>query len=439
MMKVWSQYRSKFPNLDRYMSEWTFDFAYQHKLPHDVSFQSDAISLYPSTQIDRMVDQQAGDIPLKLPFALIDALCDYSLVKSKFYKEGNQALVQEAIPRVVALADAMLTKKTQKGILATYGPKRLKKQEHYLYKSAVCPQANKKIEISVKAYSTSARLRGYINELVRYGENTLREIKGSRGRLRGIALDEETAKLVQAFLKREYSQDSKAALPADRKATVSLDFESIDALREQSNAVRTALKVDEIDQPMQKALLTDLQEVTAIYGALSADARKFLIGLEKTAWEREADPCDDAYIKEVNRASERYLGCALLVKEGTVMMVEDDYRDELAHVCENPPQIAEAAQALVDFDCTVLSPELQDFVEALMPQQQKVLSVLLTSQHPQSELEIIAEEEMSMPQMLLDDINELAMRVFGDLIVDCTQQEPRILQDYVVQLEQSIA
>jgi len=76
---------------------------------------------------DILVAQHAKDVPRKLSFTLRDALCDYFLANSKFYKEENQDPMQEAISRVVALAGAALRKKTQKGSLATYGPNRPKK------------------------------------------------------------------------------------------------------------------------------------------------------------------------------------------------------------------------------------------------------------------------------------------------------------------------
>jgi len=147
LVQIWSAYKNRFPTLNHYMSDWTFDFAQLHNLVYSAPFEDDSVRILPSTMTDILVEQHAEDVPLKLPFALIDALCDYSLVNSKFYKDGNQALMQEAIPRVVALADAALRKKTQKGVLATYGPNRPKKQEYYIFRSAVCPQANKKMTL----------------------------------------------------------------------------------------------------------------------------------------------------------------------------------------------------------------------------------------------------------------------------------------------------
>lgn len=438
LIRTWLGYKERFPKLNHYLSDWVFDFAQLHGLTYTVPLEGDSVRLMPSAMTDMLVAQHAEDVPLKLPFALIDALCDYSLANSKFYKDGNQDLMQEAIPRVVALADTSLLKKTQKGILATYGPNRPKKQEYYAFRSAVCPQANKKVTLTIKAYSTNQRLRGYINELVRYGENTLRELRGCRGRLRGITLDNETAKLVESFLKKEYGQLAPKLNEPAKKTDVTLDFENIDILREQSDAVRTALQVKEVAVSTEKALLTDIQEVTAVCVALSSTARHLLDRLKDSDWECESMPEDEVLIAEINRLAEHYLGCALLVMEENIVMAEDDYRDELMYIYENPPRLPQTDGNSMLFDLSVLTPELKEFIECLVPEQQKALYALLTCEHPQSELEQIAEESMTMPQILLDDINGVAMQMLGDILVDFMDQEPHILDEYVTSLKQSI-
>ena len=227
LMQLWAAYRKKFPSLDHYLTRWTFDFTQQYNLEYRLSDVDENPRLAPSVMTDILISRHAEDVPLKLNFSLIDALSDYSLVKSKFYKDGNQDLMHEAIPRVIALADAALRKNKQKGILDTYGPPSIKKQEYYAFTSAVCPQANKKIYVTVKDYSTYPELRAYIKELVRYSENTLRELRGYKGRLRGVTIDEETAKLVENFLKKEYGQQATQENEPSKKPKVILDFEKI--------------------------------------------------------------------------------------------------------------------------------------------------------------------------------------------------------------------
>ena len=127
------------------------------------------------------------------------------------------------------------------------------------------------------------------------------------------------------------------------------------------------------------------------------------------------------------------------MKEQGNILVEDDYRDELEYIDENPPELLQTGASADLFNVSTLSPELKEFVESLLPEQQKVLHTLLAFEHPQAELEQIAEESMTMPQILLDDLNAVSMQTLGDLLVDFMDQEPYIMDEYVSPLKQSIA
>ena len=436
LMQLCSAYKSNYPTLTKYLSNWIFDFALQFNLPYNFLDEYDLVKLSPSAMTDALIDQHTNDIPLRLPFALIDVLCDYPVVKSKFFKEGNQDLMQEAIPRVIALADAALRKKTQKGIIATYGPSKSIKQDYFPFRNAVCPSANKKSVITVKPYSSNKRLRAQINELVRYGENTLRELRGWNGRLRGITLDAEMAKHISLFLTKEYGQiETKKDVSVNRSEVV-LDIKSIEILREKSDAVRAALHVEDDTVSPEKESLTNLQEIRAICIALSTEARQFLNQLEQYNWERELLFEYEEIITEINRLAEPYLGCSLLIKEEGSIMVEDDYRDELDYIYQNPPQIPDAS--LTMFNLSTLPPELKEFFVMLAPEHLKALYALLASKHPLSDIEKIAEESMTMPQIIIDEINEIAMVALGDLIIDSMEQKPVIIDEYLTTFKQSI-
>jgi len=85
-----------------------------------------------------------------------------------------------------------------------------------------------------------------------------------------------------------------------------------------------------------------------------------------------------------------------------------------------------------------LSAELNEFVEALMPEQGEALYTILTSDAPQTGLQRISEEMMTMPEILLDDINALSMQLLGDIIIDTMGQEPAIMDEYYDPLKKSI-
>ncbi len=442
LMSLWMAYRERFPKLDRYLFGWVFDFAKLHQLdftmPEMCNLQLPGLAVI----TDFLLDQHSNEKPLRLSFPLICSLCDYSIMGSKFYQDGHQQLMQEAIPRVVALADAALLKEKGRGIFAIYGPNRSKIQSYYVFQSPICPEANKRIDLSVKAYSASTRLRNYMNQLVRYSENVLRSLYGYRGRLRGVELEPELSSLVERFLKKEYSPKENTEKAPPKQVEVKLDFDSIASLRAQSDAVRAALEV--ADEGMHKELLTELPEISAMFTKLSKPAQRFLLSLKATEWESSANAEVGALIEEINAAAACFIARALIVTEAGRYIVEDDYRDELDYIFENTPESELAAQQETiagtemrndKLDGIGLSEELKRFFEALTDIQRQALQAILLSDHPQEKLTELAQEAMSMPEILIDEINDVATQVLDDILIDTFDDTPTVLEQYADELK----
>lgn len=362
LMALWISYRERFPVLDYHLFYWIFDFAVIHNLPPTFPCIPESLLSYHPEINDYLIESHSTDTPLKLPFPLIQGLCDYRMSSNKFYRDGHQDLMMESIPRVVALADAASRKKNGRGILAVYGPNRPRKQAHDIYQSALHPEANKRIYISVKAYTTSQPLRTYMNELVRYAENSLRELYDARGRLRDVSMDAETASLIDAFLKKEYSPTSGTQAPAARPVELNLDFGSIEELRVQSDAVREALAVEEECSDVEVPP-TDNSENTLTENTVTVETR----------------PDNN--------------GC--------------DY-----------------------FNANDLPAELRSLIEAMTPVQQQTLFIVLTGEDIRSTLTKLAEENLTLPEMLIDEINDTASQYLDDVLIDALGDEPRILEQY---------
>ncbi|MBQ6998551.1 MAG: TerB N-terminal domain-containing protein [Clostridia bacterium] len=438
---LWTNYREEHMRLDNYLLAWLFDFAHLHNLEYSIPEGIDVSLPYQPAIRDILIDKHSGEKPLKLPFPLIDALCDYSLVGSKFYKDGHQVLMNEAIPRVVALADAALIKKNGRGILESYGPNRTKKQIYYAFQSANCLHANKRVDISVKGYTSSQKLRKYINELVRFAENVLRELYECRGRLRGVELDAETANLVTAFLKKEYAPNKKPVAPA-KKVEVKLDFENIAELRNQSDAVRDALEVVE-DNVETKELLTDLNNVKEIFTSMPAYCRTLIDSMHSNSWEITYDSSVQASIEKINELSGIKLACAILVVEGKSLILEDDYRDEFDYIYEHlseieipeaEPSIDESSKFVLDG----LSDEIRQLLKTLSSTQKEILYIILSQENISGRIEQIANAEMSMPEILVDEINDIATQYIGDILIDTFGDEMCVLEQYVDELKKAI-
>lgn len=442
LQELWLAYRLRHGELDGKLYPWCLDFARKHDLPMPApEVRNLAIPDEPVLR-DLMIEAYSQGKPLKLPFALVDGLCAYSLTGSKFYKDSHQALMEEAIPRVIALADAALIKEKKKGLLAVYGPARPKKQMHYPFRGAICPDGGQQIEISLRGYTAGIKLREYINSLVRHGENVLRSICGYRGRLRGVELEPELAALVESFLRREYGAKDKPAGAQPEKKALKLDFDNIAQLRAQSDEVRDALEVSQ-EQPDQKEDLTDLQAVTELIQALSEDEEVLMARLCLRGWEMPYNADMGAQVAGINAKALRLLACALLVREGNMLLAEDDYRDELTQIyalkkAGKIPEKQKKPEEKGIFDVSKLPESLAELVNALSPLHQKALAIVVGQTDVADRLAALAEEAMTMPEILIDEINDQAAAFLDDILIDGLADVPCVLEQYAQELQKAM-
>lgn len=437
---IWMQYRESYHQLDHFLLAWTFDFAYLYGIDYitpNISFHN---LRYQSTMADILINSHVNDETLKLPVELIELLCDYSFRRSKFYKDGHQLLMEAAIPQVISLVDKILQRKNNKGILLLYGPKEAEKQIHILFQNAICPNANEQIELEIKRYTSYLQLREFINEIVRFTENTLREIYKSRGRLRGVTVDKDIEGLIKKFLEKEYSP-KKPLEKNNKKNTLKLDVNSINELRKQSDAVREALEVPEENTVGTKELLTDLEEVKNLLGDLSTQERNLLDDLYQNQWECSSNNEKVILANKINEQAYKYLACALIVFENDELVVEDDYRDELAYIYENHIEIMQKKESVDEktyFKITDLSEPMKTFIENLSIEQEKIICIIIQNDLKQEKIEKIAEENLTMPEIMLDEINELATQYLDDILIDLFGNEINILEQYKEELRKAM-
>lgn len=457
LIDIWFKYRERFPKLDGYLIKWVFDFAWLHGLEPEIPFGDDLIHSIPEAALDRLIESHADDIPLRLPFPLIVALSDHNVLQSEFYTAGNQDLMRQMIPKIVTYADIQLREKLNKGILDKYGPDEAIQQEYRLYESAVCPQANVATVVALKPYARHRELREYITKLVMLAEDVLEQTKGYDAAERDAYLAIEIQELIESIVKSESGYETRETdlafveeeVTEEEREVVdergedshqfTLDFDRVNALRKESEAVRVALQNDEGVLDVDKMPLTSLPEITAIYCRLSQAARDVLHVLRNSNWSCELDGKAEQLISEINNLADVYIGSPLLFQEDRMVVVDEQYRDELEHVCDDPPTITEGEGHEEEFfDTSLLDSELKEFVQSLRPEQKRVIYALLTLKNPEEEINAIADECMTMPEILIDDINAVALQTLGDLIIDVTGEKPEFFHEYEVSLRRSI-
>lgn len=365
LLDLWTNYQERFPDLDAELFDWTFSFSQQHR----IDFAPDEYAEIPKETLsvvkDILIERHRQDKPLKLSFSLVAELSTYPLRESKFYKDGNQKLVEEAMPRVIALADALSLKQGGKGILQKYGPRTGRKQRYRIYTKAVHPEGDLWNEVTVKPYMYASQLREYVTVLVRYAENVLRSIHGFRGRLRVENLDASLAEMIEEFLKKEYGKEKENEDVAHEQAKIKLDFDSIDVLRQQSDAVREALEVAEVPEETP-------EEIPVV----------------RTA-------------------------------------------------AVETPELPEAG-GIEEFDIGKLSGAMRDLISALSDVHRKALREILISDNAAERMSKIAEDAMTLPEIMIDEINDMATAEIDDILIDAFGDVPCVLEQYEAELKSAV-
>ncbi|MEK4460744.1 TerB N-terminal domain-containing protein [Paenibacillus sp. FSL H8-0315] len=357
---IWEAYRESYKRLDQYLGGWIADFSFVHHLDVPLSIIVARSRGLAGDLAELELMRGLTTAPEQLTFAVLTAMSDYDISKSKFYiGEGKEAL-EQYIPQVVALINAYVTRKHGSNLVEMFPPGPAVMRERYLFRSAVYDISlyGYSVLIPVVRISKSPPLRSLITRLFRLTENKLRELMGYRGRLKGINVDADMDDLITRFLKREYLKETQE----DIGPTVVIDPEKLERLQSDSEIVRTMLTVENMDEQDYE------------------DSK-----LEATIG--EIDPIQDS-------------------------------KEELL-----PVEVIEEAQAVS------IGSEAEQFANALSPLQREALLALLDEDGSQALLKLAAANG-TMSELLIDEINEIAMDILGDLIIEGED----IVEEYISML-----
>ncbi|MEA5554079.1 tellurite resistance TerB C-terminal domain-containing protein [Anabaena cylindrica UHCC 0172] len=86
-----------------------------------------------------------------------------------------------------------------------------------------------------------------------------------------------------------------------------------------------------------------------------------------------------------------------------------------------------------------LSPEWSNFLENLPTYEIQVLKAIVEEDNPKAIIKQIAEEHITMPNLLIDSINEIANNTLGELIIETGEEIPEIYQEHLLNVKKIIA
>lgn len=455
---VWNAYRTTYPKIDKYLLEWILDYCLIRNLSYNPTIYNSNIKIDKNVA-NKLLSTFENRHPLKLPFYLIQSLTDCTDATKKFYRD-NKKLMISVIPRVIALVDIYLWNNENRGLFEKYAPQNATILSKKIYPSTIL--TNMQLNFVCKQYVGTEELRKIFTGITKHTENVLREIKGISGRVNNtefVQTQPQLAKLIKKFLYKNYGNiDSvKTVKPEIQNKTISevnpttpstfdLDFNRVDDLRKESNTVRNVLEVKEEEE---KALLTDVKEVQLIMAHAPIQAVNLIYSLREMNWEADYTEDMDTLIDETNKLSIRYLARDIFILTGhNTVKIEEDFRDEVEYIwqsnhgttCSNTEN-QETHQEIGDnttqpkikvasFDYNKLPDNLSSFVKSLTLSQKMVLITILTEEQPYQTIVTIADEAMSMPDMMIDEINEMAENCLGDLLLEQDGESITVIEEY---------
>ncbi|MEH1806396.1 MAG: tellurite resistance TerB C-terminal domain-containing protein [Nostoc sp.] len=83
--------------------------------------------------------------------------------------------------------------------------------------------------------------------------------------------------------------------------------------------------------------------------------------------------------------------------------------------------------------------EWTNFIENLPGHELQVLKAIVEQDNPNSAIKKIAEANITMPNLLIDSINERANDTIGELIINSDSESPKVYQEYITDVKKMIA
>ncbi|PAD32508.1 hypothetical protein CHH60_05990 [Paenibacillus sp. 7523-1] len=388
LKQLWIHYRVRNPQLDMYMQEWLVDYTLVHQLDMPLSEILDISSGYLPAEIQdmemqRILQNRISDVSLNL----LRRYYDYDITLSKFYRDGGQEVLEEVIPKVMVLVDSYLLRTRQEGIANQFIQGKPRTTERVLFRKAVYDDTlyGKTVPLSYVPVGENSDFVQLVTRIFRCTENKCRELLGFRGRLRGKTLEPELAGLIERYLDKVYA--AKQAEAAE-KPMIRIDPEKLTSLQQESEYVRQALTIEEdVDRGHEPPPF----EHQAAVEREANDTVKYMTEQDK---DHSLEPEADEGLAE---------------------------RSEPVAPNDKPVRLQWEEAIAGDLD-----EEWLHLADQLAPQHVLAIHALL-GEHPDTELNLVAEQYGTMPALLLDEINDLAMETIGDLLID----SDRIVSEYM--------
>ncbi len=200
LCRLWVAYKKDTPRLDRYFAEWICDYCLLHGLPAPVEQLAPIWDDVLAVATLKEFYLDAGDgRTASYVRALLAYCCQYDYRKSKFATGESKALYDQIIPGVLT----HLLEMDGEGARLLRGKGNMQDTviSRDSYVAALCShRIKKRIEVQYCSVSRSHELRMAVTDMVKYTENRIRAHMGVKSRLGVGTLGDAVKREMDAYL-----------------------------------------------------------------------------------------------------------------------------------------------------------------------------------------------------------------------------------------------
>lgn len=366
---LWLNYRKDYRRLDRYMCEWLCDYCLINKLP------------CPANTLRPILNEIAELSTLKefymdfsdskgLMECMVFSASSYDFKKSRYITEENKDIFKGHICKgAEAAAKKILEDSKYKNLFgADFRVTRTS------YASALCAySAKRSIVVEYTSYARSPKFRFMATDIVKYCENRIRAALGVRSRLKVGEIDNSIKEEIDAYF--------LSALPGAKKPKNNQNEESFKAYEELYEPISTSFSLESA------------------------------LEIEKKSWDTAellTDAFTDNFPDEYGESVENSTPLEVQAPEAENSTAQDE-----AHTEE------EDMSGFDEFYCLIKS----------LDENSRNLLCLLSSGNSKGIFEF-SKSVGSLPDALIDKINENAYDIIGDIIIESANEEYRIMSEY---------
>jgi hypothetical protein len=469
--RLWLAYRPSFPKLDHYLVRWIADlYATDGDVAGALTFIFRAVLLGAAAGNDELslvtdAYWQKGDYAA-MPLPCIGMLtADYKLSENKFYCQCNtDGWVDRAYRDALAAADrAYQTTNGHTLRDAAIADDGLRPVQRVAFGGAVYEWKPKQVTFGkVPVLLPTSAVVQVERNTIRYTENVLRTERDFGAKRRGVKLAPEIAQALDDRL-AVYVRSTRA------RPSITINYARATDLERESESVRARLlaglpdtdsgatnnsveRAPDLAQTESRdvamapasgpgALLTQLSAARVVLDGVSDHARALLGALIDLRWEApEAstaiatavqDVLVSPLVDEINDRAMPVLHEALIVREGDLIVVQEDLRDEVYQLLRGTLDgFNRKTHSQVDAVRPAGPHDERPDVDGFGPLELEALAILGSGESVPAHLATLSLRAATSPLLLLDRVNELGLASsYGDLLVDIGADPPMLYQD----------